>query len=205
LHFEIELALADRHLQPFIERLVNEVHPLALGNVQRVVFQIEQLAEKLLMLNTTSKKGAGVKETAKALTTKFYSHLHMINRHEAKEILGGRIKFMPSRLSSTLDKLLRSYEDSFKLRDTFYLSSKIQDAQESGVRFIGGVIESKARSYLYETKAVIRQYVKIPPNIQLQIPEGQPMPLIPGLPRELQVQITAQGWMHNTEPLGVTT
>ena len=33
---------------------------------------------------------------------------------------------------------------------------------------------------------------------------GQKLPLIPGLPREYHIDVTAQGWRHNTEPKGVT-
>ncbi len=139
-----------------------------------------------------------------ALTTRFYSHLHMINRYEAKEILGIRVEFADPILAEILDRLLRAYEDSFRLRQKFFLNSYLAGMQETNVRFIGGVVESRAWSYLFETKATIRQHVSIPANVQILIPFGQSMPLIPGLPRQTEVEITAQGWMHNIEPLGVT-
>jgi len=40
--------------------------------------------------------------------------------------------------------------------------------------------------------------------VQVQLPPGQPMPLIPGLPRQYNVQVTSQGWMRNKEPKGIT-
>lgn len=195
--------LAETHLQPFVERLTTKVHPLALGNVQRVLMQIQQLATNLLQLHSAADEN--ISAIVEALTTRFYSHLHMINRHEAKEILGVRIEFAEPNLAAVLDRLLRAYEDSFRLRQKFFLNSYLAGMQETNVRFIGGVVESRAWSYLFETKATIRQHVSIPANVQIQVPFGQSMPLIPGLPRQTEVEITAQSWMHNVEPLGVTT
>ena len=193
--------LAEKHLRPFIERLATEVHPLALGNVQRVLMQIQQLATNLLGLHAVEQPS----QIVEALTTRFYSYLHMINRHEARDILGGRVEFAPPELASALDRLLRAYEESFKLRHTFFLSSYLNGKLDAEVRFIGGAVESTAWSYLCETKANIRQHVRLPPNVQIQIPFEQPMPVVPGLPRDTQVEITSQGWVHNIEPLGVTT
>lgn len=191
------------HLGPFLQRLATEVHPLALGNVYRVLQQIKQLARSLLELHVVKKENKD--QIVSALTTQFYSHLHMINCHEAQKILGSRVQSASDQLAADLDRLLRAYEDKFDLRRTFYLASFLGDKQEIDVRFIGGLVESAAWSYLFETRATIRQVARPPQNVQIQIPFGQPMPLIPGLPRETQVEIKAQGWVHNIEPLGVTT
>jgi hypothetical protein len=191
------------YIRPFIERLTIDVHPLALGNVQRVLLQSKQLAQKLLSLHPQNEEENTI-EIIDALTTKFRSHLHMIDRNEAKEILGNRIVFADDALAAAMDQLLRVYEDSFAMRKTFFMNAAIRDSPEFPARFIGGVIESTAWSYLFETQAVIRQRVQLPPNVQVQLPPGQSMPLIPGLPRAVELDITTQGWVHNTEPKGVT-
>jgi len=113
--------------------------------------------------------------------------------------------FADLELATVLDELLRSYEDSFMLRKPFVLHSFMKGKAETDVRFVGGAVESQAWSYLNETKATVRVHSKLPPNVQVQIPLGQPMPLITGLPREIEVEVTAQGWSHNLEPQGVTT
>lgn len=190
-------------IAPFLHRLATEVHPLALGNVQRVLMQIEQLASRLLELHP--REGENVGKIVESLTSRFYSHLHMIDRHEARSILGERVELASPELSAVLDRLLRAYEDSFDLRRPFFLKRFLDGKPVAEVRFIGGVVESAAWSYLYETKAAIRQISRVPPNVQIQIPFGQPMPLVPGLPTELEVEVSAQGWMHNQDPLGVTT
>ncbi|MBX3134579.1 MAG: hypothetical protein KF689_14445 [Gemmatimonadaceae bacterium] len=197
-----ESKLKEDSFRPFLERLVGAVHPLALGNVQRVVKQINQLAEKLLALHPV--QGENTKEVIANLTSAFHSHLHMINRDEASRILGTRISFMDNGLADASDALLRSYEDDFNLRQKFYLASFLGNDLTKDVRFVGGVAEAAARSYLFVTSGVLRQTTKLPPNVQVQIPPGQPMPLVQGLPRDIQFEIAAQGWKHNEHPQGVT-
>jgi len=190
------------HLAPFLQKLATDVHPLALGNVHRVLQQIKQLAKNLLALHPI--KGEDREAIITALTAGFYSHLHMINRQEAKQILGERVEFASPDLVIAMDRLLRGYEEAFNLRHAFFLSKFLEGKQEAVVRFAGGVAESRSWSYLFITNGTVRQFTKLPPNVQLQLPAGQPMPLVPGLPRETQVEIQAQGWIHNAEPLGVT-
>lgn len=194
--------LSESSFAPFLDKLVSSVHPLALGNVHRVVKQINQLAEKLLALHPV--EGEGTAEVIKKLTSHFYSHLHMINRSEAQAILGERIVLMDKELADACDDLLRVYEDDFNLRRKFYLAFHLGVELQKDVRFIGGVAEGGARSYLFETFGVVRQSTRVPPNVQVQIPAGQPMPLVPGLPRDINFEISSQGWVHNTDPKGVT-
>ena len=93
-------------LRLFIDRLVERVHPLALGNVHRVHQQIKRLARKLLEPHPID--GRDLSKVIESLTTRFYSHLHMINRHEAREILQAEhVEFASDELAALLDKLLR--------------------------------------------------------------------------------------------------
>lgn len=190
-------------LAPCLDRLMSQVHPLALGNVHRVHSQIKVLAKNLLGLRSPN-AGTEFDTIITALTSRFFSHLHMINRHEAKVILGDRVAFAPDDLAKALDDLLHCYEQNFSLRHPFLLHSYMENKTEADVRFVGGVVESKSWSYLNETSAHVRVHSRLPPNVQVQIPLGQPMPLVPGLPKESEIEVTKQGWYNNKEPKGVT-
>lgn len=189
--------LKPAELRPFLERLTERVHPLALGNVHRVSQQIRQLAENLLRLNGT--KADNVTQMVETLCHGFHSHLHMINRHEAKAILGDRVEFAPARLVTALDSLLLAYEESFQLRRTFYAQHYLQGKPEAEVRYAGAVVESKAQSWLFYTKAKLRQVSNVPSNVQIQVPAGQAMPLVPGLRRTIEVDVQDQGWKRNSD------
>jgi len=192
---------AAQYLAPYLTRLTEAVHPLALGNVDRVHRQIKQLARNLLNLHPVP--GRDCDKVIEALTMKFWSHLHMVNRHEAREILSEEhVVFADQPLASALDDLLRAYEDTFHLRRTFFLAQFGADEPQKDVRFIGGVLESEIWSYLHETKAVIRQHPVLPNGVQLQLPAGQPLPMIPGLSRNYQVDVSSRGWVRNKAPIG---
>ena len=187
---------------PLLQRLTSEVHPLALGNVHRVLQQIKQLATNLLNLHAID--GEDQQKIVRALTTQFFSHLHMINRHEAKEILGRRVRFSSIELANALDELLRAYEDQFSMRRKFFLRIHLSGNSEVEFRFVGALVEGVSRSYVFETTGVVCQVAKPPPNVQVQVPVGQSIPLVPGMPRETQVEVNSEGWIHNREPQGVT-
>jgi hypothetical protein len=68
------------------DRLSTHVHPLALGNVQRSVEQIRQLAEKMIALHSADRSKKDVKQIIRHLTTALYSHYHLISRREAKSL-----------------------------------------------------------------------------------------------------------------------
>jgi len=194
-----------RSFDQFLLKLSSDVHPLALGNVHRVHKQIKQLAASLLNLHPKTSRNKPVKTIVAALASRFYSHLHMISRHEAKDILGPEhVVFAPENLAAALNEMLREYENEFVLRKQFFLGNFMGDDIEKEARFIGGSVESASWSYLFETKLRISQYSRLPPNLQIQLPAGQRMPLVPGLPREYQVEVTAQGLIHNKAPQGVT-
>jgi ATP-dependent protease ClpP protease subunit len=187
----------------FLMRLAELVHPLALGNVHRVHRQIQLLAKKLLKLHAPPKQE--FHDTVKSLTTRFYSHLHMVSRVEAQEILGDKkVQFADQKLSILLDDLLRRYEDDFELRKMFVIAACLGPDVTKSVRLISGAIESTAYSYLYETLANLGQNSILPANVQVQIPTGQNMPLIPGVPRQYTMDITSRAWVHNKDPKGVT-
>lgn len=192
-------------LQPFMQKLADEVHPLALGNVHRVHELVSRLAKKLMAFHALP--GRNLEGIVKKLTIETYSHLHMIGREEAKEILGAQIvRKAGVRLEARLDLLLRAYEDDFDLREPLFGSRFMGSKDtEREFRFIGGALESRHWGYLHETKGKMTQHSVLPKQVQVQLPPGQPMPLVPGLPKEIQVDIDEQRWHRNTKPEGVTT
>ena len=164
----------------FLDALVKNVHPLALGNVHRVHLQIRQLATMLLSHHTAKKN---ISPIINKLTSQYYSHLHMIGRQEAKELLGTKIECPNDDLEQKLDLLLRQYEDDFALRKPFFASSFLKKNRSKEVIFIGALVESEQWGYKYQTKGQLSQFSEIPKNVQIQLPPGQHMPIIQGLPQ----------------------
>ena len=193
-------------LEAFLSDLSERVHPLALGNVFRVHQQIGRLGGELLQLHERDGRNEQrIKDTVAALTSRFFSHLHMIGRNESLEILGDdHVQFADEPLAAAMDELLRAYEDDFHMREPFYVAHFMQEDRQKEVRFVGGAIESANWSYLHDTEGMLYQFSDVPANVQVQLPAGQPFPLIRGLPSRFHLDLKFQGWQQNTEPRGVT-
>lgn len=195
--------VSDEMLLPLITKLVEEVHPLALGNVHRVHQQIKELGKNLLDLNFNDTEEAQ-NRIVSDLASRFNSHVHMINRHEAKEILGEqRVKFADAKLSAAMDALYGQYKKDYDLWKPYFLADKMGNAKNKEFRFVGGAVESATWSYLFDTKLNVSQSSVIPGNVQVQIPPGQPMPIVAGLPKHYQIEVISQGWTRNEEPKGI--
>jgi hypothetical protein len=185
----------------FLDALVKNVHPLALGNVHRVHLQIRQLATMLMCFHTGKDK---IPSIVDQLTSQYYSHLHMIGRQEAKNLLETKVECASVDLEQKLDLLLRRYEDDFALRKPFFASSFLGNSRSKDVTFVGALVESGKWGYKYQTRGQLSQLSEIPSNVQLQLPHGQPMPIIQGLPRRYQLDVDFEGWVRNKKPEGVT-
>jgi hypothetical protein len=108
-------------------KLADSVHPLALGNVQRSINQIRQLARKMLALHASPKETDQIDALVNALTTQLYSHQHLVNRREAAEV--GLHVTPASEKTETL--LLQYYEqlcEDLQLREQFDPASILRAA-----------------------------------------------------------------------------
>ena len=69
---------------------------------------------------------------------------------------------------------------------------------------MGGAVESRKRSYLFETQVSIGRYSILPEHLDVELtPEGR-VPLVPGLPKDYSVTPYSAAWVCNKGPIGVT-
>jgi hypothetical protein len=128
----------EENLLKAFSHLVEEVHPLALGNVHRNYLLIRSTARKLLSLNST-----GEEETEKIinyLTEKLYAHNYMIPRREVKD-LNLPIKEPNPTLEKLIWSLYEVYEQDLELTKPF----RPLDYANANNQFqvSGGFIESR--------------------------------------------------------------
>jgi len=198
--FELRKEYSQSSNVDYLELLTKTVHPLALGNVQRVYLLVQNLASSLLDSNGGKKKPPSeLKKIVDKLASEFYSHVHAISRKEAKEILGDQVEYADSELEICLDRLLRAYELTFKIREQYILKQEIKNSPSLDVSYVGAVFESETRSYVFNTKGTWSQISKFPAGVQLNVPAGSTLPLIPGLPVDFHFEIQYQDWVHNQE------
>jgi ClpP class serine protease len=188
------------HILEVFKRLSEEVHPIALGNVNRAHTQIRILADKLLRLHLIGEEEkVRIERIVDQLTRSLYSHAHALNRKEAKEILGeGLVANATEEEQKLLWQLYEKYAEVLQLRDTFCmdtLTMSTQSRQELDIT--GAFIETEHQSFVFHSRCGIILSSKIPQGVQVQVQAGQPMPLIPGLPVNVEVKVLSIGWQAN--------
>ncbi|MBM3150052.1 MAG: hypothetical protein FJZ88_08545 [Chloroflexi bacterium] len=190
------------HILEVFKRLSEEVHPIALGNVNRVHTQIRILADKLLRLHWTGEEEqARIAQVVDQLTKKLYSHTHALNRREAKEILGEDLVVEATEEEQELLwQLYEAYAQVLQLRETFCVDSLIASGQvQQKLTMNGAFIETEKRSLVFRSECLIGLSSRLPQGVQLQVPPGQPVPLIPGLPVNVDIKVLSIGWEENEE------
>jgi hypothetical protein len=188
---------ASDHILEVFKRLSEEVHPIALGNVNRVHSQIRVLAEKLLKLHLTDEEEEiRIEQIVDQLTKSLYSHTHAINRSEAKEILGeSLVVSAEGDEHSLLWQLYEDYAEALQLRETFCRDTLFDtDEQEQELTITGAFIETEQCSMAFRSRCRISLSSRIPQGVQVQVQAGQPVPLIPGLPVQVDVKVLSMGW-----------
>jgi len=182
------------------KELTRRIDPLALGNVERVYMQIRQLAHRLLSLHIDEKREAQkFLKIIEALTEKFYSHLHVITRAEAIELMGEWVKAPSEGESALISTLFNSYAETFNLRTKFSLPDYMTDDPIRELKILGGLIESRSLSHAYVTAMNVIQRPNLPTNVQIQLQPGTPIPLSPVFGRAYDFTIQRAGWELNAE------
>lgn len=188
------------HILEVFKRLSEEVHPIALGNVNRAHTQIRVLAEKLLRLHLREdSEKAQIGQIVDQLTKNLYSHTHALNRKEAMEILGTDLVMEATEEEQgLLWQLYEDYAQVLQLRQTFCADNLVvSDQLQQDLTIDGGFIETERQSFVFRSQCRISLSSRIPQGVQVQIPPGQPMPLIPGLPVNIDVKVLSIGWEAN--------
>jgi len=190
----------DKDIMEVFKELTKNVHPLALGNVNRVHTQIRLLAEKLLSIHLDPEtEYEKIKRITDTLTEKFYSHLHFINRKEAQEILGEDIvAFSGDEMEELMRALFESYASIFQLHQDFCYNEVLGNNQQIKIKLLSGIIECEETSFTYETDLQLFQRTELPPNIQIQLrPDQVVTPIIQGLPKTFHWEVVSEGWRLN--------
>jgi hypothetical protein len=113
-----------------VEILVQQVHPLALGNVERFISQSRMIARKLMLTHMSEETSKHkIDETIDTLASKLYFHGHPINRREARTELGLKVaENVQPALETAMWKLYLGYETELRNREVFDPMSEIYRA-----------------------------------------------------------------------------
>ncbi len=163
-----------------------QIHPLALGNVNRTHNLIRLLAKRLLKSHKEPMKEDQIEKIVEAFTEKLYSHMYFIGRKEAKEDLGVKsVVNADAELSDLMSKLYSEYATEMELQNAVWNPENeigmnaSQNKKEYKVAFVESAALSKAYKLTMEFK---RQQVMVQQG-NIQVPQDQ-----------IAMRVVEQGW-----------
>ncbi len=184
---------SDENLTKIFNKFIEsnpQIHPLALGNINRTHNLIRVLAKRLLKSHNTPMDEKVVREIVDNLTEKLYSHQYYIGRKEAKNDLKIKtVKFADQEMSDSLSNLYEEYKKEMGLNITNWNpeaelgDNAVQNKKDYKIAYI----ESSELSNYFQLSI---EYKKQQVNITQQTPQGPIQ-----IPQEkIGFRIFGQGW-----------
>jgi hypothetical protein len=163
-----------------------QIHPLALGNVNRTHNLIRLLAKRLLKSHVDPIKEDQIEKIVEFFTEKLYSHTYFIGRKEAKEDLGVKsIVDTDIELSQLMSDLYREYYNEMELQNVVWNpenelgANTSQNKKEYKVAFV----ESEKLSKTYKLTMEFRRQQAMVQQGAVQVPQEQ-----------IASRVVEQGW-----------
>jgi len=183
---------SDKELAAIFSKFVDsnpQIHPLALGNVNRIHNLIRILAKRLIKSHARPMKEDEVDKVIDYFTEKLYSHQYFIGRKEAKEDLG--IKSVVSAdadLAKAMTDLYEEYAKEMELGAIWNPENELGiNAMQNRKDYKIAYIESTHASNRFELTV---EYRKQQMNMVQQTPQGPIQ-----VPQEqVSWRIVGQGW-----------
>lgn len=166
-----------------------QIHPLALGNVNRTHNLIRILAKRLLKSHKSPMREEEIDKAVDYFTEKLYSHQYFIGRKEAKEDLGLKaVTSAGDELSKAMTDLYEEYAKEMELGVLWNPENELgQNAMQNTKGYKIAFIESAEFSNFFE---LTLDYKKQQVHITQQTPQG-PMQI----PQEqVAFRAISQGW-----------
>ncbi|MCX6759438.1 MAG: hypothetical protein NT012_02655 [Candidatus Nealsonbacteria bacterium] len=166
-----------------------QIHPLALGNVNRTYNLIRILAKRLLKSHKTTIKEEEIEKIVDYFTEKLYSHQYFIGRKEAKEDLGlVTVINANETLSKAITDLYEEYAKEMELGKIWNPENELSKEQE--------LIKNYKIAFM--DSSVLNNYFELGIEFKRQM---QPNIVFPGQPQQVQIstlpiifRVINQGW-----------
>ena len=156
------------------KQLTSHIHPLAIGNVSRLLQQTELVALRLLGTRANPFPDEKNREIVKRFSSEIYSHLHTISRTEAKAHLGLEqvVDAEESAIDQELWELYNEYCELFNFEKPFLPEQYLiaNDLDEYTWEDLGiASIESENKTDLFQKDIRVKRLRQVPPQVQIKI------------------------------------
>ncbi len=183
---------SDEELSKIFTKFVEsnpQIHPLALGNVNRIHNLIRMLAKRLLKSHKVAMKEEVVDKIVDYFTEKLYSHQYFIGRREAKDDLGlTTVVDADATLAKLMTDLYEEYNKDLEFGKIWNPETELgANVMQNKKNYKIAYIESHDISNYYDMDV---EYRKQQVNVVQQTPQGPIQ-----LPQEqVGFKVIGQGW-----------
>jgi hypothetical protein len=165
-----------------------QIHPLALGNVNRTHNLIRQLARRLLKSHNSPMKEDEIEKIVDYFTEKLYSHQYFIGRKEAKEDLGVKTVIETDEiLSSVITSLYEEYAKDMEFGKPWNPELELGNSFQSKKEYNLAQIESSEMSSRFEISIDFKKG-------QVNVPQQTPQGIIQITQEQVMWKVIGQGW-----------
>jgi ClpP class serine protease len=173
--------------------LASNVHPLALGNVQRAHTQIRHVVREMLRLHMDADEQAQkIDELVEALTERLRAHGHTINRREAAEI-GLKARAPEPALEAAMWGLFEIYVKDLQMFEPFNPAAILGQAQTKDIRLERAYLESASHTDVFVSEGTLRALPPGPAPGGAQMPGRVQAP--PGVQfPQVAFEVAFEGW-----------
>lgn len=165
-------------LTEIMKVLSSEVPPSVLGSVNRTHSLIRLLATNLLKRHHIKMEDYQIKTIVENLTEKLFSHVHLINRYEAKEQIGFKriISYATPIEEELINDIFGYYKTLMTLDEIFRPEDIVGENSEETLKLKRVILKSSVCEDNYLTDYTFRKNVN------------------PGAPQPFEIIINDHGW-----------
>jgi hypothetical protein len=174
-----------------INGLIQKVHPLALGNVDRFLSQSRMIGKKILLTHMDRGDDHAIREIVENMASKLYFHGHPINRREARQDLNLKVQDPAPDLEKAMWELYRDFEDEFENLKPF---NPVADLLAAGPPAAG---TPNAKQYVLVHAAVESAKIASRHSSKRRV---ELMPPDPAGNQPVRDESFAQEWTHQSAP-----
>jgi len=146
-------------LKESLHALVSEIKPSILGSINRTHSLIRRLSENLLKLHIkTIDKEKQIKGIVDNLTHLLFSHLHFVNRREARDVVGfgDFVEYPPENHEQAMMACYYAYAEDLELDKPFVPEQLLSEGQTSvNYNTMRAFIESTLLTHIFESDMII--------------------------------------------------
>ena len=170
---KVGCARPDEKMKGF-ELLTNNVHPLALGTVSRLLEQTKLVGLRLLNTRANPFSEAENQEIIKALSSEVYSHSHAISRSEALRYT--KLRHVKNAedlgIADELWALYEEYRNLFHLEDPFQpeeylIANNLEEHTWNNLNL--ACVESVKRFDICKKSERVKRLRKVPPQVNINL------------------------------------